>query len=52
MAVAAGVNCLIVDAARVRPTVVAADLLLGRDKYARRYIGVYRQRQRLRESEE
>jgi len=46
MAIAAGVTCLITDAARVRPMVRAADLVLGRDKYARRYIGAYRQRQK------
>lgn len=46
MAVAAGVTCLIVDVAKVRPAVLAADLILGRDKRARRYIGAYRQRQR------
>jgi 5-methyltetrahydrofolate--homocysteine methyltransferase len=45
MAVAAGITCLITDAAKVRPTVIAADLVLGRDKHARRYIGAYRQRQ-------
>jgi 5-methyltetrahydrofolate--homocysteine methyltransferase len=46
MAVAAGVTCLIVDVIKVRPAVLAADLILGRDKYARRYIEAYRQRQR------
>lgn len=46
IAIAAGVTCLIVDVARVRPSVVAADLILGRDKHARRYIEAYRQRQR------
>ena len=46
IAIAAGVTCLIVDAAKVRPSVVAADLFLGRDKHARRYIEAYRQRQR------
>jgi 5-methyltetrahydrofolate--homocysteine methyltransferase len=45
MAIAAGVTCLITDAARVRPTVLAADLILGRDKHARRYVGAYRQGQ-------
>jgi 5-methyltetrahydrofolate--homocysteine methyltransferase len=49
MAIAAGVTCLIVDVAKVRSAVVAADLILGRDKHARRYIEDYRQRQRLRE---
>ena len=44
MAVAAGVTCLIVDVAKVRPAVLAADLILGRDKRARRYIEAYRQR--------
>jgi 5-methyltetrahydrofolate--homocysteine methyltransferase len=52
MTIAAGVTCLIVDVAKIRPAVLAADLILGRDKYARRYIEAYRQRQRLQESEE
>ncbi|MCX6009920.1 MAG: dihydropteroate synthase [Chloroflexi bacterium] len=46
MAVAAGATCLIVDVAKVRPAIVAADLLLGRDRHARRYIEAYRQRQK------
>ena len=45
MAVAAGVTCLIVDAAKVRPIILAADLVLGRDRRARRYIEAYRQGQ-------
>jgi 5-methyltetrahydrofolate--homocysteine methyltransferase len=45
IAIAAGITCLITDAAKVRPTVMAADLILGRDKHARRYVGAYRQRQ-------
>lgn len=44
MAIQQGVNCPIVDVAKVRPTVLAADLLLGRDEYAMRYIKGYRQR--------
>jgi len=47
MAIATGVSCLIVDAARVHPTVLATDLILGHDKFARRYIENYRQRQSL-----
>ncbi len=43
MVIAAGVTCLIVDVARVRPIVLAADLILNRDKRARRYIEAYRQ---------
>jgi hypothetical protein len=46
MVIAAGVTCLIVDVAKVRPIVVAADLVLGHDKHARRYIEAYRQRQK------
>ena len=45
MVIAAGVTCLIVDVAKARPTVLAADLLLNRDAYARRYIRAYRERQ-------
>ena len=41
----AGVTCPIVDAAKVRPSVLAVDLVLGRDNYAQRYIKAYRQRQ-------
>lgn len=50
--IAAGVPCLIVDVAKVRPAVLAADLILGRDKHAGRYIETYRQRQRLQQPEE
>jgi len=46
MAIAEGVNCPIVDVARVRPLVLAIDLALGRDKYAKRYTEAYRQRQK------
>ncbi|NWF78135.1 MAG: dihydropteroate synthase [Chloroflexi bacterium] len=46
MVIAAGITCLITDAAKVRPAIIAADLVLGRDKHARRYIEAYRQRQR------
>ena len=42
IAIAAGVNCLIVDVAKARLAVLATDLILGRDKYARRYIEFYR----------
>ena len=50
MALGAGATCLIVDAAKVRPIILAADLILGRDKRARRYIEAYRQRQRREEA--
>ena len=45
MAIAVGITCLITDAAKVRPTVMGTDLILGRDKHAQRYVGAYRQRQ-------
>jgi len=41
---AAGLNCPIVDAAKMRPAILAADLALGRDSYGRRYIRAYRAR--------
>jgi len=44
IATAAGATCLIVDVAKVRSIILAADLVLGRDKRARRYIEAYRQR--------
>jgi len=44
MAVAAGATCLIADVAKVRPIILAADLVLSRDQRARRYIEAYRQR--------
>ncbi|TKJ31763.1 MAG: pterin-binding protein [Chloroflexi bacterium B3_Chlor] len=46
MAIQAGVNCPIVDVAKVRAAVLATDLLLGRDDYAERYIQAYRERAR------
>jgi len=46
IAIAAGVTCPIVDVARVRPAILATDLALGCDDYARRYIRGYRQRQK------
>jgi hypothetical protein len=45
MVIAVGITCLITDVAKVRPTVMAADLIVGRDKRARRYIQAYRHRQ-------
>jgi 5-methyltetrahydrofolate--homocysteine methyltransferase len=45
MAIAAGATCLIADAAKVRPIILAADLVMGRDRMARRYLRAYRQRQ-------
>jgi len=44
--IAGGVNCPIVDVAKVLPVIRATDLILGRDQYAMRYIEAYRQRQK------
>ncbi len=44
MAIQQGVTCPIVDAAKVRPAILATDLLLGRDEYAMRYIKAYKKR--------
>jgi 5-methyltetrahydrofolate--homocysteine methyltransferase len=46
MAIARGLNCPIVDAAKVRAYIMAADLALGRDEYSMRYLKAYRQRQK------
>ncbi len=45
MAIEAGATCPTVHVARVRSTVLAADLFLGKDGYARRFIKDYRRRQ-------
>ena len=42
MAILRGLNVAIVDAARVRHYILAADLALGRDEYAVRYIRAFR----------
>ncbi len=46
MAIMRGVNCPIVDAAKVARYILAADLLLGYDDYAMRYLKAYRKRQK------
>ena len=45
MAISMGVTCPTVDVAKVRSAVMAADLALGRDRFALRYIQDYRRRQ-------
>ncbi len=44
-----GVNCPVVDVAKVRPYILAADALLGRDQYMRRFIKDFRSRQKAAE---
>jgi 5-methyltetrahydrofolate--homocysteine methyltransferase len=46
MAIQHGLNCPIVDAAKVAHFIQAADLALGRDDYAMRYLKAYRKRQK------
>jgi 5-methyltetrahydrofolate--homocysteine methyltransferase len=46
LAIQNGVNCPIVDAAKVRPAILATDLLLGRDSYGMRYIKAYKKRRK------
>jgi 5-methyltetrahydrofolate--homocysteine methyltransferase len=46
MAMQNGLNCPIVDVAKVRPAILAVDLLLGRDDYAMRYIKAYKKRKK------
>ncbi len=41
-----GVNCPVVDAAKVRQYALATDALLGRDQYMRRFIKDFRRRQK------
>jgi 5-methyltetrahydrofolate--homocysteine methyltransferase len=47
LVIGAGVTCLITDVAKSRSITLAVDLLLGRDKRARRYVEAYRQRRYL-----
>jgi 5-methyltetrahydrofolate--homocysteine methyltransferase len=45
MSIEAGGTALIANAAQVMPSVLSADLVLGRDRFARRYIEAHRKRQ-------
>lgn len=45
IAITMGVNCPIVDVAKMRPAILAADLILDHDRYAMHYIKAYQQRQ-------
>jgi 5-methyltetrahydrofolate--homocysteine methyltransferase len=42
LAIQAGLTCAIVNVAKMKPYILAADLLLGRDQWARQYIAYYR----------
>jgi len=45
LAIGAGLNAPIVDPAKARPYILAADVLLGKDEWAMRYISDFRRRQ-------
>lgn len=45
MVIDAGGTVLIADAAKILPAVLSADLVLGRDRFGRRYLEAYRKRQ-------
>ena len=44
LAISAGVTCPTIDASRVGPAVLSTDLILGRDRFAQRYMRDFRQR--------
>lgn len=46
MAIAQGLTCAITDPAQTRQAILISDLLLGRDEFAMRYIGFFRQQHR------
>ena len=44
LAIGAGANCMITDPVKLAPTILACDLVLGRDPYGKRYIVSTRKR--------
>jgi 5-methyltetrahydrofolate--homocysteine methyltransferase len=44
LAISAGVTCPTVDAAKMHPAILSIDLLLGRDRFAQRYLRSFRRR--------
>lgn len=44
LAISSGVTCPTVNAAKVRPAILSIDLLLGRDRFAQRYLKNFRRR--------
>lgn len=51
LAIEAGLTCPTVDVAHVRLAVLAADLVLGRDNYAMRFISAFREAQKAAEAQ-
>lgn len=48
LSISAGATCMITDVAKLGLAIRAAELLLGRDEYAGRYISLFRSQQKLR----
>ncbi len=48
LVIAAGVNCPIADAAKVRDVVLATDVLIGRDEFAMSYIRFFRAQRKVK----
>ena len=44
MSILAGVKCPVIDPTKARQAIIIADLLMGRDKYTRRYLSYYREK--------
>lgn len=51
MAIEAGLTCPTVDVAQIRLAVLSADLALGRDDYAMRFISAFREMQKAQEAD-
>lgn len=45
MVIKAGATALVTDAAKIRPAILATDLIMARDRFARRYIEDHRKRE-------
>lgn len=48
LAILAGANCMITDPGRLGMTVRATEFVLGRDDFGRRFLGLYRNQEKLR----
>lgn len=46
LVISSGATCLIVDVAKAKPGILAADLIMAQDAHGRRYIQAFRQRQK------
>ena len=51
MAIMTGVNCPLVDPAKTRQAILLADLLMGKDRFAMRYLSYYREKMKSSQGE-